>query len=158
MTRAAVANVNRQKSASSNNGIGQHKGTPTASPNASPSRTPKSPSPQKSLPPQPSKNRVQTKQLSEVPEFYLVRPAPSTSSAKIERNDWRVFINRGTMEKMGVFQGSVVLIQRLDLNRWIPATAPAILPKDGEAERLRHLYWRKVLFGLLFKLSIVEFM
>ena len=131
MTRAVVANLNRQKSASSNNGTsGQHDGTPTASPTASPSRTPKSSSPQKPLPPQPSKQRVQTKQLPEVPEFYIVRPAPSTSSAKIERNDRRVFINRGTMEKMGLFQGSVVLIQRHDPNRWTPATTP-VLPEDG---------------------------
>jgi len=35
------------------------------------------------------------------------------------------------MEKMGVFQGSVVLIQRHDPNRWTPATAP-VLPEDGE--------------------------
>src|SRR5271170_7470828 len=133
MTRAVVANLNRQKPASSsNNGTtGQHDGTPTTTPSASPSRTPKSSTPQKSLPPQPAKNRVQSKQLPEVPEFYIVRPAPSTSSAKVERNDRRVFINRGTMEKMGVFQGSVVLIQRHDPNRWTPATAP-VLPEDGE--------------------------
>src|SRR5271156_3498473 len=69
--------------------------------------------------------------IPEMPEFYIVQPAPSTSSAKIERNDRRVFINRGTMEKMGLFQGSVVLIQRHDPNRWTPATAP-VLPEDGE--------------------------
>ena len=63
-------------------------------------------------------------------EFYIVRPAPSTSSAKIERNDRRVFINRSSMEKMGLFQGSVVFIQRHP-NRWTPATAP-VLPEDGE--------------------------
>src|SRR5271169_2805893 len=118
MTRAVVANLNRQKSANngataSNSGTAsQHEGTPTTSPTASPSRTPKSSSPQKSLPPQPSKNRVQSKQLPEVPEFYIVRPAPSTSAAKVERNDRRVFINRGTMERMNAYQGSVVLIQR----------------------------------------------
>ena len=35
------------------------------------------------------------------------------------------------MEKMGVFQGSVVLIQRHDPNRWTPATNPVLL-EDGE--------------------------
>jgi len=131
MTRAVVANLNQQKSASTpNNGTtGQHDGPATS---ASPSRTPrKSTSPQKSLPLQPSKIRARSKQLPEVPEFYIVRPAPSTSSAKIERNDRRVFINRGTMEKMGVFQGSVVLIQRHDPNRWTPAMAP-VLQDDGQ--------------------------
>jgi hypothetical protein len=35
------------------------------------------------------------------------------------------------MEKMGVFQGSVVLIQRHDPNRWTPATV-TLLQDDGE--------------------------
>jgi len=35
------------------------------------------------------------------------------------------------MEKMGVFQGSVVLIQRHDPNRWTPAPT-LVLPEDGE--------------------------
>jgi hypothetical protein len=63
---------------------------------------------------------LQSKDLPEVPEFYIVRPAPSTSGAKVERNDRRIFINRGTMEKMNVYQGSVVLIQRHDPDRWAP--------------------------------------
>src|SRR5271169_4227833 len=138
MTRAVVANLNRQKSANngataSNSGTAsQHEGTPTTSPTASPSRTPKSSSPQKSLPPQPSKNRVQSKQLPEVPEFYIVRPAPSTSSAKVERNDRRVFINRGTMEKMNVYQGSVVLIQRHDPSKWNQVPTLDFVPPEED--------------------------
>src|SRR5438045_2888686 len=96
MTRAVVTNLNRQKSAkecSSNGGIPQKdSNTPTSSPNATPSK-PRKPSPHKSLPPQPPK------ELPDAPEIYIVRPAPSTSGAKVERNDRRVFINRGTMER-----------------------------------------------------------
>ena len=76
-------------------------------------------SPYKSLPPQPKRS---TKELPDVPEFYIVRPAPSTSNAKVERNDRRVFINRGTMEKINVYQGSVVLIQRHDPMKWAGPT------------------------------------
>jgi hypothetical protein len=116
MTRA-VANLNRQKAVSSEgqnppNGIPSHtESTSTSTPTTSPSKSNK-PSPQKLLPPQPSAKGLESKQLPDVPEFYVVRPAPSTSSAKVERNDRRVFISRGTMEKINVCQGSVVLVQR----------------------------------------------
>ena len=56
-----------------------------------------------------------------------MRPAPSNSGANVERNDRRVFINRGTMETMSVFQGSVVLIRRHD-----PDRVAAAVPGDGE--------------------------
>src|SRR5271157_5849939 len=109
MTRAVVANLNQQRSMSegpSNGTVNHTDNTPTSSPTTSPSKSNKS-SPQKSLPPQPSTNRTQSKELPDVPEFYIVRPAPSTSSAKVERNDRRVFINRGTMAKINVYQGRI---------------------------------------------------
>jgi len=123
MTRAVVANLNRQKaengaaSKPSSNSNGTFDVSATPSPAGSPLSSKKT-SPHKSLPPQPSTKQSQSKELPDVPEFYIVRPAPSTSSAKIERNDRRVFINRGTMERINVYQGSVVLIQRHDPNRW----------------------------------------
>jgi hypothetical protein len=58
------------------------------------------------------------KESLDVPEFYVVRPAPR--NANIVRNDQRVFINRTMMEKIHVSQGSVVLIRRHDPDRWIP--------------------------------------
>src|SRR5271168_169939 len=106
MTRAVVANLNRQKTGSEGNN--KTNGTPNRpdgieiSPGGSPSRSSR-PSPQKSLPPQPFK-RSQSKELPDVPEYYIVRPAPSTPGSRIERNDRRVFINRGTMEKINVYQ------------------------------------------------------
>jgi len=124
MTRAVVANLNRQKSdkesQSSPNGSTGSLDTPHSTPKAvaSPSSMKKA-LPHKSLPPQPSPS----KELLDVPEFYIVRPAPSTSAAKIERNDRRVFINRTTMEKINVYQGSVVLIQRHDAAKWVPVLA-----------------------------------
>jgi hypothetical protein len=137
MTRAVVANLNRQKSASGEHSPGtisniSGTNTPPSGNNTAASgnnsavsgngmnmsgtgvgtRSPKSnskkTSPYKSLPPQPS----QSKDLPDVPEYFTVRPAPSGSNAKVERNDRRVFINRNMMEKINVYQGSVVLIQR----------------------------------------------
>jgi hypothetical protein len=134
MTRAVVANLNRQKSVSegpSNGAINHTDNTSTSSPTTSPSKSNKS-SPQKSLPPQPSTNRTQSKELPDVPEFYIVRPAPSTSSAKVERNDRRVFINRGTMEKMNVYQGSVVLIQRHDPSKWNQIPVLDLVPPEED--------------------------
>lgn len=124
MTRAVVANLNRQKSekesqnspspnGSTGNVDNNTHSTPKRSTSSSPSRKP---TPHKSLPPQPSPS----KELPDIPEFYIVRPAPSTSAAKIERNDRRVFINRTTMEKINVYQGSVVLIQRHDPSTRVP--------------------------------------
>lgn len=120
MTRAAVANLNRQKAASEAQNLPSDSipnthanisGTPNSSPAASPSRSKKS---TKSLPPQPSTKN--SKDLPDVPEFYIVRPAPSTFGAKVERNDRRVFVNRNAMEKINIFQGSVVLIYRHNPN------------------------------------------
>ena len=125
MTRAVVANLNRQKAEkegtqSSSDGILESiHSTPRPS-TASPSTTPRKATPQKSLPPQPS---PASKELPDIPEFYIVRPAPSSSVAKIERNDRRVFINRNTMEKVNIYQGSVVLVQRHDPARWVPVLA-----------------------------------
>jgi hypothetical protein len=120
MTRAAVTNLNRQKSANESQKLHLN-GSKNVDTNvggiinhntaASPANS-KTSSSHKSLPPQPSTNQLQVKSLPDVPEFYIVRPAPSTSRAKIERNDQRVFINRGTMEKINVSQGGVVLIHR----------------------------------------------
>jgi hypothetical protein len=124
MTRAVVANLNRQKSEkegqnspSPNGSTGSVDNTLHSPPKGSISSSPsRKATPHKSLPPQPSPS----KELPDIPEFYIVRPAPSTASAKIERNDRRVFINRGTMEKINVYQGSVVLIQRHDPSKWVP--------------------------------------
>ncbi len=126
MTRAVVANLNRQKSeresqnspspspnGSTGNIDNNTHSTPKRSTSSSPSRKP---TPHKSLPPQPSP----LKELPDIPEFFIVRPAPSTSATKIERNDRRVFINRTTMEKINVYQGSVVLVQRHDPSKWVP--------------------------------------
>ena len=114
MTRAAVANLNRQKSEAQNKPPHFNGHTPSSTPSTSPAKSNK-PSPHKLLPPQPKRS---AKELPDVPEFYIVRPAPSTSNAKVERNDRRIFINRGTMEKINVYQGSVVLIQRHDPMKW----------------------------------------
>ena len=112
MTRAVVANLNRQRGESNGqtpqNGNNGHSNIGNSSQQTLP---------QKSLPPEPSKQGPM-KQLPDVPEFYVVRPAPS--NAKIERNDQRVFINRTTMEKIKIAQGTVVLIQRHDPDKWIP--------------------------------------
>ena len=118
MTRAAVANLNRQKSEEQRKTLPSNGHIPTSTPSTLPAKSTK-PSPHKSLPPQPKHS---TKELPDVPEFYIVRPAPSTSNAKVERNDRRVFINRGTMEKINVYQGSVVLIQRHDPMKWAGPT------------------------------------
>jgi hypothetical protein len=111
MTRAVVANLNRQKS---NGGDTPNGGGITSLATPVP-KTYKKTSPYKSLPPQPPP--PQGKELPDVPEFYIVRPAPSTANAKVERNDRRAFINRGMMERMNIYQGSVVLIQRHDPER-----------------------------------------
>jgi hypothetical protein len=113
MTRAVVANLNRQKPGSpqgttSTNGGITSLATPT------PIKAKKTPL-HKTLPPQPSP--LWSKDLPDVPEFYIVRPAPSTSKSKIERNDRRVFINRNMMEKININEGSVVLIQRYNSTR-----------------------------------------
>jgi hypothetical protein len=110
MTRAVVANLNRERS-----GTGEAPATTNGGITSLSTPTPmkmKKTSPQKSLPPQPSSGRL--KDLPDVPEFFIVRPAPSTTKAKVERNDRRVFINRSMMEKINLYQGSVVLIQRHD--------------------------------------------
>lgn len=138
MTRAVVANLNRQKSGSGgpSNGTTAHTDdTPTSSPTSSPSKSNNS-SPQKSLPPRPSTNLSQSKELPDVPEFYVVRPAPSTSSAKVERNDRRVFINRGMMEKMNVYQGSVVLIQHHNPSKW--NRKPTLETEASEEEDIQY--------------------
>jgi hypothetical protein len=124
MTRAVVANLNRQRPSN------EAPSTPPSS-----SKGSKTPSPQKSLPPQPAAKRLDSKDLPEVPEYYVVRPAPSMSGTKVERNDRRVFINRGTMEKINLCQGSVVLVQRHDSNRWTKATSEA---PEGEEEEDGH--------------------
>jgi hypothetical protein len=118
MTRAVVANLNRQRAASSDghdaappNGpsSGADGMTPTSSPSNSPSRNNNnSSSPQKSLPPQPSGLR---KELPDIPEFFVVRPRPKSSTVKAERNDRRVFLNTATLQKIKISNGSVVLIQ-----------------------------------------------
>jgi hypothetical protein len=137
MTRAAVANLNRQRASNeaqnplSDSIPNTHvnvSSTPNSSPAASPSNS-KKPA-QKLLPPQPSTKR--SKDLPDVPEFYIVRPAPSTSGAKVERNDRRVFVSRGSMERINVFQGSVVLIHRHNPNR------REQLPTLEETEKYEH--------------------
>ena len=70
------------------------------------------------------------KELPDVPEFYIVRPAPS--NAKVERNDRRVFINRSTMEKINIAQGGVVLIERHDPDRWVQQGDP-LVPDDSSS-------------------------
>jgi hypothetical protein len=104
MTRAVVANLNRRRAETSN--LPKQDSNMTT-PISSPARRG---SPQGPLPQPSSANK--SKELPEIPEFYIVRPAPS--NAKVERNDSRVFINRNTMERIGVTQGSVLLIQRHD--------------------------------------------
>jgi hypothetical protein len=78
------------------------------------------------LPPQPSSSG-KTKELPDIPEFYIVRPAPS--NARVDRNDSRVFINRTTMERINVCQGSVLLIQRH--NPIHPARQPQVDSANG---------------------------
>jgi hypothetical protein len=143
MTRAAVANLNRQKSENMSYDTGTGNTNREASPNisGSPSRSRKAATtPQKGLPPQPSAKSTPTKELPDVPKFFIVRPAPSTANAKIERNDRRVFINRATMEKIGVHQGSMVLVQRLDVKTWSSASAldsdeeDSVYPSDEEGD------------------------
>ena len=134
MTRAIVANLNRQKQGNE----GPKNGTtptnveitPTSSPASSPSTSKKAS--HKSLPPQPASTRPQSKDLPDVPEFFIVRPAPSISGAKIERNDRRVFINRTTMEKIDVHQGTVLLIQKHDCNRWAAAISEYRIAEEDE--------------------------
>jgi hypothetical protein len=94
------------------------------------------PSPKKSLPPQPPAKKTESKDLPDLPEYYIVRPAPSISGTKVERNDRRVFINRGTMEKINIYQGNVVLIQRHDPDRWKKSLSEA--PPDGEEDEDDH--------------------
>jgi hypothetical protein len=134
MTRAAVvANLNRQRAVSND---GQHQPfpanglpsyhtentAPTQSPSNSPSRAQNyAATPPKSLPPKPS--RTLRKELPDVPEFFVVRPPPKSSSVKVERNDRRVFMNRDTLEKIKVSNGSVVLIQRHYEPKYVPSSA-----------------------------------
>lgn len=114
-TRAVVANLNRdikgsklqtaQKFESVNT---QNTSTPMLKQSYSTSLTganDRSPSP---LP----LDQMQRKDLSALPDFFVVRPAPSTSRGKVERNDQRIFINRLTGERMGLHQGRAVFIQR----------------------------------------------
>jgi hypothetical protein len=118
MTRAAVANLNRHKGEAQKKSASSNGHTPTSTPSTSPTKSIK-PSPHKAIPPQ---AKDSTKQSPDVPGFYVVRPAPSTSNAKVGRNDRRVFINRGTMEEINAHQGSVVLIQRHDPMKWAGPT------------------------------------
>jgi hypothetical protein len=131
MTRAAVvANLNRQRAASQD---GQQQAAPanrlpsyhtenmapTLCPSTSPSRAQNNTAtPLKSLPPKPSS--ALRKELPDVPEFFVVRPPPKSSSVKVERNDRRVFMNRDTLEKIKVSNGSVVVIQRHYAPKYVP--------------------------------------
>ena len=127
MTRAVVANLNRQRAAGHE---GQHVPahgaasgsdgtTPTASPFSSPARRLETSSPPKPLPPKPAALR---KELPDVPEFFVVRPPPRSSSVKSERNDRRVFLNTGTLENIKISNGSVVLIQRHHAQKYLHPT------------------------------------
>jgi len=127
MTRAVVANLNRQRhegqhvpadgAASLSDGA-----TPTPSPFSSPARRADTSSPPKPLPPKPAALR---KDLPDVPEFFVVRPPPRSSSVKPERNDRRVFLNTGTLENIKISNGSVVLIQRHHAQKYLHATKAA---------------------------------
>jgi hypothetical protein len=146
MTRAAVvANLNRQRAAS-HDGQQPTNGpsypadnmAPTQSPSNSPLRAQNNvATPPKSLPPKPS--RALRKELPDVPEFFVVRPPPKSSSVKVERNDRRVFMNRDTLEKIKVSQGSVILIQRHCAPKYVPSGLSASdddLSEEDEDERM----------------------
>jgi len=130
MTRAVVANLNRQRAARHEgqhvptNGAASYSDgmTPTPSPSASPARHPDSSSPPKSLPPKPGALR---KDLPDVPKFFVVRPPPKLPSVKTERNDRRVFLNTGTLENIKISNGSVVLIQRHNAQKYLSTTKAA---------------------------------
>lgn len=129
MTRAAVvANLNRQRAASQDghqhtpaNGPSDptEKVAPTQTSSHSPLRAQTNvATPPKSLPPKPNRT---LKELPDVPEFFVVRPPPKSSSVKVQRNDRRVFMNRDTLEKIRVSQGSVILIQRHCAPKSVPS-------------------------------------
>jgi hypothetical protein len=149
MTRAAVvANLNRQRAASHDgqqqpahaNGPSYHADNmaPTQSPSNSPLRAQNNVATRpKSLPPKP--NRALIKELPHVPEFFVVRPPPKSSSIKVERNDRRVFMNRDTLDKIKVSQGSVVLIQQHCAPKSDPSglsTSDDDLSDEDEDERM----------------------
>ena len=121
-----VSNLNRanpktpQNSNGSANlsGMGLLSGAGPSTPTGSP--TGKKVQAHRSSTPQPT-TVAQEKEVLEPPDHFTVRPAPA--NAKVERNDQRMFINRGAMEQMGLHQGSVVSIQKFNSRQRIKTSA-----------------------------------